>query len=55
MLSHSLDLIYGGLLLKDNNTLESYGLKDGSTVHMVKRPIEVEPIGMWYRVYLNFD
>jgi hypothetical protein len=31
------DVIYRGLLLKDDRTLESYGLKDNAVVHIIYR------------------
>ena len=41
----SLDFIFAGELLKDEKTLDSYGIKDGFTIYvMIKNP-EPEPIG----------
>lgn len=44
-----IDLVYCGCILEDDATLESYGLKDGSIVHVLKKKLEqiktpVQPI-----------
>ncbi|KAF7991734.1 hypothetical protein HCN44_010535 [Aphidius gifuensis] len=35
-----IDLVYCGCILEDDSTLESYGLKNGSIVHVLKKKIE---------------
>lgn len=40
------DFIFAGELLKDEKTLDSYGIKDGFTVYVMKKCPEPEPIGM---------
>jgi hypothetical protein len=37
-----IDVIYRGLLLKDDKTLESYGLKDNATVYIIYKEPKVE-------------
>lgn len=39
------DFIFAGELLKDEKTLDSYGIKDGFTVYVMKKNPEPEPIG----------
>ena len=40
------DFIFAGELLKDEKTLDSYGIEDGFTVYVMKKCPEPEPIGM---------
>lgn len=40
------DFIFAGHLLKDEKTLDSYGIQDGFTIYVMKKCPEPEPIGM---------
>ena len=44
-----IDVIYRGLLLKDDKTLESYGLKDNATVYIIYKEPKVEG-NIWGKV-----
>lgn len=44
-------LIYAGKVLKDNDTLETYKIAEGNTVHMVKGAV---PAGMFYFILFYF-
>ena len=43
------DFIFAGELLKDEKTLDSYGIEDGFTVYVMKKCPEPEPIGMKHK------
>ncbi len=44
-------LIYSGKVLKDNDTLETYKIADGHTVHMVRG---ATPAGMFIRGFKKY-
>ena len=45
MLNFIVDCVFAGELMKDEKTLDSYGIQDGFTVYVLRKCPFPEPIG----------